>query len=65
MPRWLRGAIEIPITRCGIPEEKVRFHTCYSFDAAPRVGDMELKDILDLILRINCGSLFVEGPSSP
>ena len=45
----------------GIPEEKIRFHTCYSFDAVPRLGDMELKDMLDLILKIKAGGYSFEG----
>src|SRR3954452_20280625 len=32
----------------GIPRERVRFHTCYSVNIAPRVYDMELRDYLDL-----------------
>ena len=32
------------ITRCaGIPEDRVRFHTCYSVNVAPRVHDLELR----------------------
>jgi 5-methyltetrahydropteroyltriglutamate--homocysteine methyltransferase len=60
--RWVESRIDIlNHALAGIPEDKVRFHTCYSFDAAPRVGDMELKDILDLILRINAGAYSFEG----
>ena len=59
---WAEGRIEI-INHAlrGIPEEMVRFHTCYSFDAAPRLGDMELKDMLDLILRIRAGAYSFEA----
>jgi 5-methyltetrahydropteroyltriglutamate--homocysteine methyltransferase len=45
----------------GIREEKVRFHTCYSFDAAPRLGDMELGAMLDLILKIKAAAYSFEG----
>jgi 5-methyltetrahydropteroyltriglutamate--homocysteine methyltransferase len=59
---WVEGRIEILNHALrGIPEDKIRFHTCCSFDAAPRVGDMELKDILDLILRIKAGAYSFEG----
>ncbi len=37
----------------GIPEEMVRFHTCYSTNVAPRAHDLELKDYVDLMLKIN------------
>ncbi len=58
--KWAEGKIEIlNHALCGIPEEKIRFHTCYSFDSLPRVGDMELKDMLDLILKIKSRRLFL------
>jgi 5-methyltetrahydropteroyltriglutamate--homocysteine methyltransferase len=60
--KWAEGRIEI-INHAlkGIPEERVRFHTCYSFDAAPRLGDMELGTMLDLILKIKAGAYSFEG----
>ena len=30
----------------GIPEDRVRYHTCYSINMGPRVHDMELKDLV-------------------
>ncbi len=44
-----------------IPPEKVRFHTCYSIDVGPRIHEMELKDIVDVILRINAGAYSFEA----
>jgi 5-methyltetrahydropteroyltriglutamate--homocysteine methyltransferase len=45
----------------GIPRERVRFHTCYSVNIAPRVHDMELRHFLDLILRINAQAFSFEA----
>jgi 5-methyltetrahydropteroyltriglutamate--homocysteine methyltransferase len=45
----------------GIPEDKVRFHTCYGINMGPRIHDMELKDIVDIILRINAGAYSFEA----
>jgi 5-methyltetrahydropteroyltriglutamate--homocysteine methyltransferase len=45
----------------GIPEERVRYHTCYSINMGPRVHDMELKDIVDLMLRIKAGAYSFEA----
>lgn len=45
----------------GIPREKVRFHTCYSVNIAPRIHDMELKHYLDLMLRINAQAFSFEA----
>ena len=40
----------------GIPTERVRYHTCYGIDMGPRVRDLELKHIIDIMLRINAGA---------
>lgn len=45
----------------GIPPEKVRFHTCYSIDVGPRIHEMALKDIVDIILEINAGAYSFEA----
>jgi len=45
----------------GIPPEKVRFHTCYSINMGPRIHDMELKDVIDLILKVNAGAYSFEA----
>jgi 5-methyltetrahydropteroyltriglutamate--homocysteine methyltransferase len=45
----------------GLPEEQIRFHTCYSIDMGPRTNDMELKDIIDIILKIRAGAYSFEG----
>ena len=44
----------------GIPPEKIRYHTCYSINMGPRVHDMQLKDIIDVILRVNAGAYSFE-----
>jgi 5-methyltetrahydropteroyltriglutamate--homocysteine methyltransferase len=45
----------------GIPRERVRFHTCYSINMGPRVHDMALKDIVDVILKVNAGAYSFEA----
>jgi 5-methyltetrahydropteroyltriglutamate--homocysteine methyltransferase len=45
----------------GIPPERVRFHTCYSIDVGPRVHDMALKDIVDVLFQIKAGALSFEA----
>jgi len=44
-----------------IPVEKIRFHTCYGINMGPRVHDMELKDIVDIILKIRAGAYSFEA----
>jgi 5-methyltetrahydropteroyltriglutamate--homocysteine methyltransferase len=45
----------------GIPREKVRHHTCYGINMGPRVHDMEVKDLIDIILKINAGAYSFEA----
>jgi len=45
----------------GIPADRVRFHTCYSIDKGPRTEDMQLKDIIDIILKVNAGAYSFEA----
>jgi 5-methyltetrahydropteroyltriglutamate--homocysteine methyltransferase len=45
----------------GIPAERVRYHTCYGINMGPRVHDLELKHIIDIMLRINAGAFSFEA----
>ena len=45
----------------GIPPDRVRFHTCYSVNIAPRVHDLELKHFVDLMLQIQAGAYLIEA----
>lgn len=45
----------------GIPQDRVRFHTCYSVNVAPRAYDFELKHFADLMLKINAMAYLIEG----
>ena len=44
----------------GLPEDRIRFHTCYSINMGPRVHDMQLKDIVDILLTVNAGAYSFE-----
>jgi 5-methyltetrahydropteroyltriglutamate--homocysteine methyltransferase len=45
----------------GIAPDKVRFHTCYGINMGPRINDMEMKDIADIMLRVNAGAYSFEA----
>jgi 5-methyltetrahydropteroyltriglutamate--homocysteine methyltransferase len=45
----------------GILPDRVRFHTCYSVNIAPRVHDFELKHFVDLMLRVNASAYLIEA----
>jgi 5-methyltetrahydropteroyltriglutamate--homocysteine methyltransferase len=60
--KWARTRIEILNHALrGIPSEKIRHHTCYGINMGPRVHDMEVKHLLDLILTINAGAYSFEA----
>ena len=45
----------------GIPTEKIRHHTCYGINMGPRVHDMEVKDLIDIIMKIRAGAYSFEA----
>jgi 5-methyltetrahydropteroyltriglutamate--homocysteine methyltransferase len=45
----------------GIPPDRIRFHTCYSVNIAPRVHDFELKHFVDLLLQVRAGAYMIEA----
>ncbi len=45
----------------GLAEDRVRFHTCYSVNIAPRVHDLELKYFVDLMLQIKASAYLIEA----
>jgi 5-methyltetrahydropteroyltriglutamate--homocysteine methyltransferase len=45
----------------GIPQEQIRFHTCYGINEGPRIHDAALRDYVHLMLRINAGAYSFEG----
>ena len=45
----------------GIPEERVRYHVCWGSWPGPHVTDVPLKDIVDLMLKVNAGTYLIEG----
>ena len=60
--KWAAERVEvINESLRGIPPEKVRFHTCYSIDVGPRIHEMDLKDIVDIMLKINAGAYSFEA----
>jgi 5-methyltetrahydropteroyltriglutamate--homocysteine methyltransferase len=60
--KWAAQRVEaINYALRGIPRESVRFHTCYSIDVGPRIHDMELKDIVDVIFGIKAGAYSFEA----
>ena len=45
----------------GLPTDRVRFHTCYGINIGPRVHEMNLADIVDIMLKVNAGAYLFEA----
>jgi len=45
----------------GLPAARVRFHTCYGINIGPRVHEMNLSDIVDIMLKVNAGAYLFEA----
>ena len=60
--KWAEMRVEALNTAiAGIPADKIRFHTCYSVNMGPRIHDMELKDIIDIILKVRADGYTFEA----
>ncbi len=67
-PGWaeLRRASEMQIEAYnhaleGIPQDRVRYHLCWGSMNTPHTTDVPLKDIVDLILKINAQAYSIEA----
>jgi len=60
--KWAAKRVEaINYSIRDISPEKIRFHTCYSIDVGPRIHEMALEDIVDILLEINAGAYCFEA----
>jgi 5-methyltetrahydropteroyltriglutamate--homocysteine methyltransferase len=54
--RQQRSALSVEVLNHalrGLPEERIRFHTCYGINEGPRVHDADLADVAPHMLRVN------------
>jgi 5-methyltetrahydropteroyltriglutamate--homocysteine methyltransferase len=59
---WARANVELlNHALAGIPPDQVRYHTCYGINMGPRVSDLELKNIVDIMLGVNAGAYSFEA----
>jgi 5-methyltetrahydropteroyltriglutamate--homocysteine methyltransferase len=60
--KWAELRVEaLNAAIAGLPADRIRFHTCYSINMGPRVHDMQLKDIIDVILKVRAGGYSFEA----
>ena len=54
--KWMENRIaHVNHALRGLPEERIRFHTCYGVNFGPRVSDLQLADVIDLLFTITAG----------
>ena len=59
---WAEEQVEaINYSLKGIPADRIRYHTCYGINMGPRVHDMEMKDYVDIILKIEANAYSFEA----
>jgi len=60
--QWVGHAVEV-INHAlrGIPEEQVRYHVCWGSWPGPHTSDVPLRELVDLILKINAQGFSIEG----
>jgi 5-methyltetrahydropteroyltriglutamate--homocysteine methyltransferase len=60
--KWAEHRVEILNHALrGLPADRIRYHTCYSINIGPRVHDMELKNLIDIMLKVNAGAYSFEA----
>ena len=60
--KWATQQVEIiNYSLRGIPEDSIRYHTCYGINMGPRVHDMEMKDYMDIVLNIKATAYSFEN----
>ena len=45
----------------GLPEDRIRYHFCWGSWHGPHTTDIPLKDVVDVMLRVNAGAYSVEA----
>jgi 5-methyltetrahydropteroyltriglutamate--homocysteine methyltransferase len=59
--KWAELRIEaLNRALAGVPPERARYHICWGSWNGPHTGDVDLRDIVDLILRVNVGAYALE-----
>ena len=58
---WMQKRIEfLNHALRGLPEDRIRFHTCYGVNFGPRLSDLQLEQVVDLIFTIKAGAYSFE-----
>jgi 5-methyltetrahydropteroyltriglutamate--homocysteine methyltransferase len=59
---WMESRVELLNHALrGLPEDRIRFHTCYGVNFGPRLSDLQLADVIDIFFRIRAGAYSFEA----
>jgi 5-methyltetrahydropteroyltriglutamate--homocysteine methyltransferase len=59
---WGQSKIDaVNLALDGLPKEKVRYHVCWGSWNGPHTNDVPLRDVLELILQVNAGTILFEN----
>lgn len=60
--KWMEKQIEhLNHALRDLPEDRIRFHTCYGVNFGPRLSDLQLDQVIDLFFRIRAQSYSFEA----
>jgi 5-methyltetrahydropteroyltriglutamate--homocysteine methyltransferase len=60
--KWMEGRVElINHALRGLPAERIRYHTCYGVNFGPRLSDLQLEQVADILFRIDAGAFSFEA----
>jgi 5-methyltetrahydropteroyltriglutamate--homocysteine methyltransferase len=59
---WAESHIErLNKTIAGLPAQRLRYHMCWGSWVGPHSTDLPLKDVIDLMLKVNASQYLIEG----
>jgi len=60
--KWMQGRVELLNHALrGLPVERIRYHTCYGVNFGPRLSDLQLADVIDILFTIRAGAYSFEA----
>src|SRR4026209_2019520 len=60
--KWLARQVDILNHAIeGLPADRIRYHVCWGSWPGPHTTDVPLREIVDLILKVNVGAYVIEG----
>jgi 5-methyltetrahydropteroyltriglutamate--homocysteine methyltransferase len=60
--KWMENRIEhVNHALRDLPEDRIRFHTCYGVNFGPRLSDLQLDQVIDLFFKIRAQSYSFEA----